>query len=100
LLNSNELWSQELTEAAQIEVAKAVDELITAYDSKEQQELAQTRFSMPLNQIMKQPETERFRKISASNSLMKPVCQGKSEIVDKFLSSIGFSKQSDGLFIY
>jgi len=46
---SNELKSDELSPEQKIILAKSVDKFIQAYETKEQKELAMTRFSMPLN---------------------------------------------------
>lgn len=45
---------------------------------------------MPLNNIIKYPEQEKWRTIQTSNTMIKPIIQIKKEAVETFLVEIGF----------
>jgi hypothetical protein len=83
-----------------LQLARAVDVLIGSFDAPEQQNLAVTRLSMPLNSIVKTPSQEKWRTINCSNALIKPLFQSNKDAMETFLLEIGFKKLSDSAFKY
>lgn len=68
-----------MTHERHLQLARAVNDLLTCYESPESQQLAITRLTMPLSHILKNPDQERWRTIQTSNTLMKPVVMNKKE---------------------
>lgn len=100
IIEQQTLASSEVSHDRKLHLAKSVNTFLSAYETSEGQTLAMTRFSMPLNQIMKQPEAEKFRTVQTSNTLLKPVVNNKKEVAEQFLQDIGFQKQKDMVFKY
>lgn len=65
-----------------------------------QQDLVVQRISMPLANIVKDPGNTKWRNVSTTNSLLKPVFLNKKEQVETFMVGIGFVKDKDTVFKY
>ena len=88
-----------MSDERSLDLARAVDTYMSHYEVS-QQELVVTRISMPLKQIIKEPDSAKYRNFATTNSLLKPVCQNKKEQVEAFMLAIGFQKEKDTMFRY
>ena len=67
------LTSTELSHEEQVKIAESVERFVGSFKTSDAQNLAVTRFTMPLSQIIKNPAQEKWRTILFTNALLKPV---------------------------
>ena len=53
---------------------------------------------MPVSQILKQPNEEKWRTIVLTNMLIKPIASKNKQAVETFLEQVGFTKTTTDTF--
>jgi hypothetical protein len=99
VVEEDRLADSDVSDDRQLDLARSVETYMSAYEAS-QQELVVTRISMPLKQIIKEPDSAKYRNVATTNSLLKPVCMTKKEQVEAFMMAIGFQKEKDTVFKY
>ena len=94
----NDLLDEELSAEAKQEVERMVDIFIEAFSSKQQKEMAIKYTVMPLNQIVKMPNDQKWRNVLTSSSFLKQVSNINAEALDNMLQGIGFTKVAEKTF--
>ena len=88
----------ELSGEALQEVERIVDEFVDSFQTKQQKEMAVKYTVMPLNQIVRAPNDQKWRNVITSNSFLKQVDLINSQGLSNSFEAIGFTKQAEKTF--